>query len=322
MVHVYGPHVFHTDDDEVWEYVNRFMEFKPYVHRVRAVTQGCVFSLPINLLTINQFFHTTLSPGEAKNFIERLVDRSIDNPKSFEEQAHRLVGRSLYEAFFKGYTLKQWGIAPVDLPPHLFRRLPVRFDYNDNYFDHRHQGMPLEGYTLMVSRILDHPNIRVHLNTDFEQEMVAVYDHVFYSGSIDEFYGYDNGRLPYRTLDFEQFYAEGDFQGCAVMNYCEASVPYTRTTEHQHFAPWEKHARSVCCREFSRASESGDMPFYPVHLSCENPRITQYLARARAEAKVTFVGRLGTYRYLDMDMTIRAALDVARAFVARQRSAA
>jgi UDP-galactopyranose mutase len=315
MLHVYGPHIFHTDDDEVWAYVNRFMEFKPYVNRVKAIAQGRVFSLPINLLTINQYFGKTFSPGEAQAFIESQADLSIQDPQSFEEQGLRFVGRQLYEAFFKGYTRKQWGISPTELPASILKRLPVRFDYNDNYFFHRHQGMPAEGYTLMVARILDHPNIAVHLNTEFATDMVRRYDHVFYSGPVDGFYRYDLGRLPYRTLDFERFDSEGSHQGCAVMNYCDESAPYTRITEHKYFAPWETRDNTVCYREYSRTCEPGDIPYYPVHLVREDGRLAKYRARANAEKNVTFVGRLGTYRYMDMDVTIRAALEVAGKFL-------
>lgn len=317
MLHIYGPHIFHTDDEGVWAYVNRYMEFKPYVNRVKAVAEGRVFSLPINLLTINQYFGKTFSPSEARSFIELQSDISIGEPKSFEQQALRFVGRQLYEAFFKGYTRKQWGVSPTELPASILKRLPVRFDYNDNYFFHRYQGMPAEGYTMMVARILDHPNITVHLNTPFNREMVDGYAHVFYSGAIDAYYGYDLGRLAYRTLDFERFEAEGDYQGCAVMNYCEERVPYTRITEHKYFAPWESHDRTVCYREFSRTCEAGDAPYYPVHLVQEDTILRAYAARAASERSITFVGRLGTYRYMDMDVTIRTSMDVARQFLAR-----
>lgn len=311
MLHVYGPHIFHTNDEEVWNYVNRFMEFKPYVNRVKAVTRGQIFSLPINLHTINQFFGKTFSPNEAKAFIEQQADLSITEPANFEEQALRFVGRELYEAFFRGYTLKQWGMDPKNLPASILKRLPVRFNYNDNYFFSKYQGMPVEGYTLMVKRILEHPNIVVNLGTEFTREMVDEFGHVFYSGPVDGFYNYDLGWLPYRTLDFVRGEAEGDVQGCAVMNYCEESIPYTRITEHKHFAPWETHERSVCYTEYSRACEESDIPYYPVNLIQGNTLWEQYQARSRSEQKMTFVGRLGTYRYMDMDMTIRAALDAA-----------
>lgn len=316
LLHVYGPHIFHTDDEEVWALVNRYMKFRPYVNRVKATTGGRVYSLPINLLTINQFFGKTFSPSEARAFIESRADRSIVEPQSFEEQALRFIGRELYEAFFKGYTLKQWDVDPKRLPASILKRLPVRFNYDDNYFFHRFQGMPEEGYTPMVQRLLDHPGIGVHLGEGLTAADVKRFDHVYWSGPLDGYFGFDEGRLPYRTLDFERFEGEGDMQGCAVMNYTDASVPYTRITEHKHFAPWESHERSVCYREYSRACGEQDIPYYPVHLTEGDQLLQRYQARAQAEAKVTFVGRLGTYRYMDMDVTIRAALDVAKAALA------
>lgn len=316
MVHVYGPHIFHTDDEEVWQLVNRYMVFKPYVNRVRATTGGKVYSLPINLLTINSFFGQTLSPSEARAFIEARADKSIENPESFEEQALKFIGRELYEAFFKGYTLKQWEVDPKRLPAAILKRLPVRFNYDDNYFFHRFQGMPEEGYTRMVERILDHPNIRVLLGHGLAPDAVGEFDHVFWSGPLDAFYGSDLGRLPYRTLDFERIEGEGDLQGCAVMNYTDQSVPFTRITEHKHFAPWEQHTHSVCYREFSRSCGEHDIPYYPVHLTEGDDLLARYQARAQGEPKVTFVGRLGTYRYMDMDVTIRAALEASRLHLA------
>lgn len=315
MVHVYGPHIFHTDDDEVWAYVNGFAEFKPYVNRVKATTKGQVFSLPINLHTINQFFGKTLLPKEAEQFIRNQADLSIGDPQTFEEQALRFVGPALYEAFFRGYTEKQWGCSPTEIPASILKRLPVRFNYNDNYFFHRNQGIPANGYTDLIANILDHPRITVHLATPFMRSMIDQFDHVFYSGPIDGFYSYDLGRLPYRTLDFEKFYDKGDYQGCAVMNYCEAAVPYTRITEHKHFSPWESHEDTVCYREFSRACGANDIPYYPVHLMQGGELLDLYTDRAKQEEKVTFVGRLGLYRYMDMDVTIRSALDTVRHFV-------
>ncbi|OYT86445.1 MAG: UDP-galactopyranose mutase [Burkholderiales bacterium PBB6] len=322
MVHIYGPHIFHTDDDEVWALVNRYMRFMPYVNRVKATAQGKVFSLPINLHTINQFFGQTLLPAEARAFIEAKADKSITDPQTFEEQALRFIGRELYEAFFKGYTIKQWAVHPSQLPASILKRLPVRFNYNDNYFFHKHQGMPEEGYTRMVERMLDHPNITVQLGASLSRDDVARFDHVFWSGPVDGFYGYDQGRLPYRTLDFERFEGDGDLQGCAVMNYNDEDVPFTRITEHKHFSPWEEHDKSVCYREFSRACGPDDTPYYPVHLTAGDELLKAYQARAAAEPGVTFVGRLGTYRYMDMDVTIRAALDTVRAHVAARQAPA
>ncbi len=311
-VHVYGPHIFHTDDDEVWEYVQRFEEFRPYKNRVKTTSQGRVFSLPINLHTINQYFGQTLRPDEARAFIETKADTSITDPQTFEDQALRFVGRDLYQAFFQGYTIKQWGCSPRDLPASILKRLPVRFNYDDNYFNHRHQGMPVNGYTDMVAGILDHPGITVSLNTTVSRADAAAYDHVFYSGPLDGWFDFELGRLGYRTLDFERFSHDGDYQGCAVMNYGDQETPYTRITEHKHFAPWEEHQGSVLYREFSRACGPDDIPYYPIRMVEEKALLTRYVDLARAEQGVTFVGRLGTYRYLDMDVTIREALDCAR----------
>ena len=318
MVHVYGPHIFHTDDAEVWDYVNRFETFEPYRNRVKTTSQGAVYSLPVNLHTINQFFGKTLRPDEARAFLETKADTSITDPQTFEDQALRFVGPELYEAFFKGYTIKQWGCSPRDLPASILKRLPVRFNYDDNYFFHKFQGMPREGYTAMVARILDHANITVELNRPVTRDEAGAFDHVFYAGPIDGWFDYKLGRLGYRTLDFERFDHIGDWQGCAVMNYGDVEVPYTRITEHKHFAPWESHEGSVLYREFSRACAPGDIPYYPIRQVAEKTLLADYVDLARAEPNVTFVGRLGTYRYLDMDVTIREALDCGRAFLKAQ----
>lgn len=324
MVHVYGPHIFHTDDSEVWDYVNTFAKFRPFKNQVKATARTpsgvqSVFSLPINLHTINQFFGRTMRPDEARAFItDEQADTSINDPQSFEDQALRMVGRDLYEAFFKGYTIKQWGVQPSELPAAILKRLPVRFNYDDNYFFHKYQGMPEEGYTTMVDRILDHPGITLRLENKFERSQAENYDHVFYSGPLDGYFDYQLGRLGYRTLDFEEFSYEGDYQGCAVMNYGEEAVPFTRITEHKHFAPWESHEKSVLYREVSRAAEPGDIPYYPIRQVHEKALLADYVSLAQQASGVTFVGRLGTYRYLDMDVTIREALDAATLFVQRQ----
>ena len=315
MMHVYGPHIFHTDDAEVWDYVNRFAEFMPFQNRVKTTSQGAVYSLPVNLLTINQFFGQTLRPDEARDFIMQKADTSIEEPQNFEEQALRFVGRDLYEAFFKGYTEKQWGCAPTELPAAILKRLPVRFNYDDNYFFHRFQGMPKDGYTPMIEAILDHPGISVELSTPYDAAMADQVDHVFWSGPLDSYFDYRLGRLGYRTLDFERFTYDGDYQGCAVMNYGDRGVPYTRITEHKHFSPWESHEGSVCYREYSRAAGPDDIPYYPIRLVEEKSLLAQYVDLAQATPGVTFVGRLGTYRYLDMDVTIREAMDTAETFL-------
>lgn len=315
MVHVYGPHIFHTDDEEVWQYVNTFERFLPFVNRVKTTSGGRVYLLPINLHTINQFFGKTLRPDEAREFIASLADRNLGEPKTFEEQALKFVGKQLYDAFLRGYTIKQWGCDPSELPASILKRLPVRFNYDDNYFFHRFQGMPENGYTKMVEKILDHELIEVRLNSRFEKSDASAFDHVFFSGPLDGYFDFELGRLGYRTLDFERFSYDGDYQGCAVMNYGDVDVPYTRITEHKHFSPWERHEKSICYREYSRACGAEDIPYYPIRLADEQALLARYIERANQETNVTFVGRLGTYRYLDMDVTIREALDTADAYV-------
>ena len=320
MVHKYGPHIFHTDNERVWQYLNRFTEFMPYTNRVKTTSQGQVFSLPINLHTINQFFGKTFSPSEAKDFIESQADLNIEDPQTFEEQALRFVGPDLYEAFFKGYTQKQWGCSPTELPSSILKRLPVRFNYDDNYFFHQYQGMPKDGYTAIVEKILDHANIELNLESFFKKDQSPQFDHVFYSGPIDGYFDFQLGRLGYRTLDFEEIRAEGDYQGCAVMNYGDESVPYTRIAEHKYFSPWEAHDKTICFAEYSRACGPRDIPYYPIRLTQEQEMLKGYVKMASSQNNVSFIGRLGTYRYLDMDVTIAEALDAADQFVSLQKS--
>lgn len=321
-VHKYGPHIFHTDNERAWEYITRFCTMMPYINRVKSTVGGKVYSLPINLHTINQFFDKAMSPNEAKAFVATLSDPTIDEPANFEEQALKLLGRGLYEAFFKGYTIKQWGVDPKSLPASILKRLPVRFNYDDNYFAHKYQGMPKDGYTDIVSSMLNNPNITVKLSTFFAKDMIDEYQHVFYSGPIDAFFDYELGRLGYRTLDFVMEKADGDFQGCAVMNYGDESVPYTRISEHKHFTPWEKHDQTLYFKEFSRLCTQNDIPYYPIRQTQEQEMLKQYVSKANNETKVTFVGRLGTYRYLDMDVTIKEALEVADLFLEKQTAPA
>ena len=312
LLHQYGPHIFHTDNEVVWNYVSQYTEFKPYINRVKTTSQGRVFSLPINLHTINQYFNKTLSPAEASAFIQSISDNSIQEPQSFEEQAMKFVGKDLYEAFLKGYTIKQWGVIPTELPASILKRLPVRFNYDDNYFNHKYQGMPKDGYTPIVEALLSHKNIRLHLNTEFKAGQDEKFDHVFYSGPIDAWFNYEEGRLGYRTLDFVREDHDGDYQGCAVMNYGDQDVPYTRISEHKHFAPWETHDQTVIFKEYSRECTKDDIPYYPIRLVNEKAMLSVYIEKAKAQTNVSFLGRLGTYRYLDMDVTIAEALDASQ----------
>lgn len=317
MVHVYGPHIFHTANERVWEYVQQFAEMVPYTYRVQALAGGRVFSLPINLLTINQFFGKTMGPGEARSFIAERAEK-IPEPQNFEEQALSMIGAELYEAFFRGYTRKQWGLEPTRLPASILKRLPLRFDYNDSYFSHPHQAMPRGGYTEIVERILAVDGLEVRLGAKFE-ELDGDFEHVVYSGPIDRYFNFSLGRLGYRTLDFQPTRAPGDFQGTQQMNYCDEDVPFTRITEHKHFAPWEKAGFdwTIYYREFSRACEPADVPYYPIRQVDEQAMLVRYVDLARHAAGVTFVGRLGTYRYLDMDTTIGEALEAADGMLKR-----
>ncbi len=318
MVHTYGPHIFHTQHEHVWEYINRFGEMMPYRHRVKAISNGEMYSLPVNLTTINQFFGTDFTPQQAEDFIATKGDATITSPVSFEDQGLRFVGRELYDAFFAGYTAKQWGVDPRDLPASILARLPVRFTDDDSYFNHPYQAIPKDGYTPIVLAILDHPKISVRLSTRFSTNNAGEFgefDHVIWTGPIDAYFNYEFGRLGYRTLDFVAETSDGDFQGHPVVNYCDVDVPYTRITEHKHFAPWESHDRTVVYHEFSRLCEDKDTPYYPIRRVKEKQQLLSYVQLARTATGVTFMGRLGTYRYLDMDVTIHEALGASREMI-------
>ena len=317
MTHVYGPHIFHTGDERVWAYVQQFGVMRPYRHRVQAVSGELVYSLPVNLLTINQFFRKAMGPKEAAAFVASKT-RKIPEPANFEEQALSMIGPELYEAFFRGYTRKQWGLDPTRLPASILKRLPLRFSYDDSYFAHAHQAIPERGYTELVAAILNTPRLELRLGARFE-DLTEPFAHVVYSGQIDRYFGYSMGRLGYRTLDFEIFRAKGDYQGAAVINYCDEATPFTRITEHKHFAPWEKDQfeGTILYREFSRFCGPDDIPYYPIRQTDEEAMLKTYVDQAMAARGVTFVGRLGSYRYLDMDVTIGEALAAADAMLER-----
>ena len=315
MVHRYGPHIFHTSNEKVWKYINQFDEFIPFINRVKTIYNDKVYSLPINLLTINNFFNKSMSPIEAEEFIKAISDNSISEPQTFEEQALKFVGKDLYDAFFKGYTQKQWGVHPRELPASILKRLPVRFNYDDNYYASKHQGIPKNGYTHIVNQILDHPNIKVYLGTKIHRKELEQYAHAFNSSPIDAWYDYELGQLGYRTLDFHRETHEGDYQGTAVMNYGNASIPWTRISEHKHFSTWETHAKTVIYKEYSRLCTASDTPYYPLRLVNEKAMLGKYVDLARKETNMTFIGRLGTYRYLDMHVTIEEALAASEEFL-------
>lgn len=322
LVHRYGPHIFHTDEDRVWDFLARFTRFMPYRHRVMATVRGQVYRMPINLHTLGQFFGRSFTPDQARAHLAALAQPCTE-VHSFEQKALSTVGPELYQAFLKGYTFKQWGVDPDELPAQILSRLPVRFSYDDNYFHHTRQAMPEHGYTAMIAAMLDHPGISLTLNRRFEEVQQDPARHVFYSGPIDRFFGHRFGALAYRTLRFDEVRGTGDLQGTPVMNYCDADVPQTRITEHRHLSPWrEAGAHSIAHVETSHAAGVGDIPYYPVRLVRDKAQLAQYQRLAETRPDVTFFGRLGSYAYLDMDRAVSLALDLADEVLARNRAGA
>lgn len=312
MVHQYGPHIFNANSDEVWLFVNRFADMRLFTNRVKAHTSRGVFSLPINLHTINHFFDKRFTPSEARTFIESLGDKTIGEPANFEEQALKFLGRELYDAFFYGYTKKQWGCEPAELPASILRRLPIRFSYDDSYYTKKYQAIPKDGYTTLVENVLRHDNITVELRCSFEQSMREDFLHVVYTGPIDRFFEFSEGRLGYRTVYWQREEGPGDLQGNAVINYPGMDVPHTRKHEHKHFAPWEQHDRSVLFTEHSKETDLRDIPYYPKRLAHDKALLSQYVTLAKSQSSVSFLGRLATYRYMDMDVVIEESLHFSR----------
>ncbi len=315
MVHHYGPHIFNTDKKEIWDFVNSFVEFRPYVHRVKARVNDKVFPLPINLMTINQYFGKVLDPKQAEIFLNTLADHAILHPTNFEDQALAFIGEELYRAFFYGYTKKQWGCEPRELPASILKRIPVRFNYDDNYHPHPYTGIPVEGYSAVMEKMVDNPAIKLHLNRKFiPGELHDEYNHIFYTGPLDTFFQFCFGRLGYRTVTFERNVQDGDFQGTAQMNFCDEEVPYTRISEHKHFTPWEKHNKTVYFKEFSHETTPQDEPYYPKRLDADKKILARYRKKAEGIKGVSFLGRLATYRYMDMHNVIDEAMSFAVIF--------
>ncbi|MFT6607409.1 MAG: UDP-galactopyranose mutase [Halocynthiibacter sp.] len=315
--HVYGPHIFHTNTQEVIDWISRFTELVPYKHSVKSTTKGKVFSLPINLHTLNQFFGAAMSPNEAQAYLKGLADGSVDSDENFETRAVSLIGRNLYESFFEGYTRKQWGVEPSQIPSDILKRLPVRFNYDDNYFFHAFQGLPKAGYTEMVAAMLDHPLITVSLNSPKRfADLKDQYDKIFWSGPIEDVFDADEGYLPYRTLEFETSHVRGDTQGCPVMNFPDEDVSYTRSTQHNYFRSALETSEievSLMTYEYSKTWKPGDIQYYPVHLTGENDLLARYKARAAKIENLQLCGRLGQFKYMDMDVAIKGALDLVAA---------
>ncbi|RRC94998.1 UDP-galactopyranose mutase [Schaalia canis] len=318
-VHRYGAHLFHTSNERVWEYVNRFTSFTDYVHRVWTTVGGVVYPMPINLGTINQFFGTALSPDEARALIiQQAEECSSSEAHDFESKGISLVGRPLFDAFFKNYTAKQWQTAPQDLPASIVTRLPVRYTYDNRYFTDTYEGLPQQGYTHWLSNMADHPRIDIYLESDFLDPKnplgkVATVGQipVVYTGPIDRYFDHTDGQLSWRTVEFQKEIVEtGDFQGCPVMNYGDLDVPYTRIIEFRHFHPERNYQRerTVIFREFSRFAGVCDEPYYPVNTAQDRAVLHAYRQKIQEEKQVFFGGRLGSYQYLDMHMAIASAL--------------
>ena len=312
QVHRYGAHIFHTNDRRVWDYVNRFADFNRYTNSPVANYRGELFSLPFNMYTFNKMWGV-VTPQEAEEKIaEQRAAAGIAEPKNLEEQAISLVGTDIYEKLVKGYTEKQWGRPCTELPAFIIRRLPVRFTFDNNYFNARFQGIPIGGYTAMVEKMLDGADVR--LGVDYLAEKSAwdrMAKTVVYTGPIDRYFGYRFGPLQYRSVRFEtELLDTPNYQGNAVVNYTDRETPYTRIIEHKHFE-FGTQPKTVISREYSAECQPGDEPYYPVTDEKNNAHYEQYRALAGLETNIIFGGRLGEYRYYDMDAVIAAALDQA-----------
>ena len=310
-VHKYGAHIFHTSNKKIWEYINQFAEFNNYINSPVAVYKDELYNLPFNMNTFSKMWNIR-TPQEAKDIIAAQIrELHIEEPKNLEEQALSLAGRDVYEKLVKGYTEKQWGRDCTELPAFIIKRLPLRFTYDNNYFNDRFQGIPMGGYTKIIEKMLDGIDVRV--NTDyfeFIKENPSVADKILFTGMIDEFYDYKLGALEYRSVRFETEVLDCDnYQGNAVVNYTEREVPYTRIIEHKHFE-FGTQEKTVISREYSSEWKVGMEPYYPVNNDQNNQLFEEYKKLAAKEENVIFGGRLGNYQYYDMDKVIEAALDL------------
>jgi UDP-galactopyranose mutase len=327
-VHRYGPHIFHTDNEAVWQFVTRFARFNGYRHRGQVSYRGRSFSFPLNLKTLEQLWGVTTEAEAERKLREVRIPHA--NPRNLRDWAVSQVGEELYEIFIRGYTAKQWGRDPALLPAAILRRIPVRTSANDDYFDDRFQGIPIGGYTRLFESMLDHEGIEVRLPVDYFQErrqLERLARRTVYTGKIDELFDYRFGELEYRTLRFETDVHDGDYQGTSIVNYTDEAVPYTRITEHKHFEPAPEGARSgppghtVITREFPAAYDRGKIPYYPIRDAANAARYERYKACAQ-HSGVLLGGRLATYQYYDMHQVIAQALALAeREFGARSSRA-
>lgn len=313
-VHRYGSHIFHTPLPEVWDYVRQFAAFNDYRHTVWTRLGDRIYPMPINLATLNAFYGAAMSPEEARLRLARDIEAAgITAPRNLEEKALSLIGRPLYEAFIRGYTIKQWGADPTQLPADIITRLPVRFNYNLRYYDDPFQGIPLDGYGRLIARMLDHPAIDVRLESDFFalRHTLPPHDQLVYTGAIDRYFESAFGPLGWRSVRFDRRVLEtDDFQGTSVLNRADAGIPFTRTHEFKHFTPERSFpGRTVVDHEYAGASGPAEEPYYPMRTEDDLRRLALYQAEAgRLAPRVLFGGRLGSYQYLDMDDAIAAGL--------------
>lgn len=313
-IHKYGPHVFHTDEKIVWEYISKFTKFDNFQLHVWTRYKGKTYSLPVNLATINSFYDKNFSPNEAQEFIKNEADKEkIDNPKNLEEKAISLIGRPLYEAFFKGYTLKQWEKDPKELPADIINRLPVRFNYNSRYFNDFYEGIPSDGYAALFKKLLANQLINIHLGCDWNDFKESIKHDVFiiFTGPIDQYFDFKYGKLEWRTVNFESkvFYID-DWQGAPMVNFADPSIKWTRSTEYKHFQKKFKNKNTIVFFETSSTAQSDDDPYYPISTIRNLEILKKYQEEANQSQNVLFGGRLGSYKYYDMDDTIFNALKI------------
>lgn len=313
QVHQYGAHIFHTSNREVWEYVQQFAEFNRYTNSPVANYKGEIYNLPFNMNTFNKLWGV-VTPAEAKAKIEeQAAAYRTEHPANLEEQALNLVGKDIYEKLIKGYTEKQWGHRATELPPEIIKRLPVRYIYDNNYFNDIYQGIPIGGYTAMIEKMLAKAEVRLGVDyLEHKDELDALAEKIVYTGPIDAYYGYQFGELEYRSVSFEtEVLDQPNYQGNAVVNYTEYEVPYTRIIEHKHFE-FGTQDKTVISREYPAAWKKGDEPYYPVNNEKNNMLYHSYEKLAKEEKKVIFGGRLGTYKYMDMHHVVAEALRVTK----------
>ena len=312
QVHRYGAHIFHTSDKKVWDYINQYADFNNYINSPVAVYKNELYNLPFNMNTFSRMWNIR-TPKEAREIIEgQIADLHIEEPRNLEEQALSLVGRDVYEKLVKGYTEKQWGRDCKDLPAFIIRRLPLRFTYDNNYFNDRYQGIPMGGYTRIIEKLLEGAEVRTGVDYLKERETYeCAAGKIIFTGMIDEYYGYRLGALEYRSVRFETEVLDCDnYQGNAVVNYTDREVPYTRVIEHKHFE-FGTQKKTVISREYSSEWKVGDEPYYPVNDEKNSGLYEKYASLAAGEDNVIFGGRLGAYRYYDMDKVIASALELA-----------